>query len=367
MSFFKESVVKGIEEAKNNLHNCIPLGFERLEEDLPGLIKENYTIITASSAVGKSKFAIKKYILDPYNWLVNNETDLEAHFFVFLLEESKTKFFLTILSNLLATKYNIYLSIKELKSIRREPRMVTPEVLEKINSFDKWFEKFEEKVEVIDNTRNAFGIHKTVREYCMSNGIIVKEKKIVEGHEREVDVYKPRNPNKFTISLVDNINLLHPELITGTKTLMTLHQAMSKHSSEYNLTLRDKFKCTLVDIQQQEAGKEKQEYYKGQSIESKLEPSLDGLGDNKLTQRNANEVIGLFAPDRYELRNHLGYDITKLGDNYRGLSLLKTRDGEANVKIGLYFNGKITEYRELPEVKEFDKDNSLYNKILNYE
>ena len=145
---------------------------------------------------------------------------------------------------------------------------------------------------------------------------------------------------------------------------MNLHQAMSKFSNDYCLTMRDFYKCSVVNIQQQEAAKEKQEYYKGQSIESKLEPSLDGLGDNKLTQRDANEVLGLFAPDRYEIKFHRGYNILRMQDNYRALIILKSRDGEANARIGLYFNGKINQFEELPSKEEFERDNTLYDKIL---
>ncbi len=362
MSYF-DDVVKSVDDARFNKYNCIPLGFERFEDDLPGIIKENYTLVTASSGIGKSKFALAKYIITPFEFVTTQETDIDVKIFAFLLEESKQKFYLSILSYLLFKKYDVDLSVKQLKSINKH-KVVTDDIIGKMKSFDKWFEKFEAKVEIIDNIRNPFGIYKTVRTYCQAVGKEETEKRIVEGVERDVKTYKPNNPNQYVIKVTDNINLLHPEKNKETGESMNLHQAMSKFSNDYCLTMRDYYKCSIVNIQQQEAAKEKQEYYKGQSIESKLEPSLDGLGDNKLIQRDANEVLGLFAPDRYEIRQHRGYNIMKMQDNYRSLIILKSRDGEANARIGLYFNGKVNEFIELPPKEDFEKDPSLYDKIL---
>ena len=111
MNYFSE-VIKNIDESRNRKHNCIPLGFKRFEEDLPGIIKENYTIITASSGVGKSKLALAKYVIKPFKFVTEEETDIDAKIFVFALEESKQKFYLSILSYLLYEKYNIEISVK---------------------------------------------------------------------------------------------------------------------------------------------------------------------------------------------------------------------------------------------------------------
>lgn len=125
---------------------------------------------------------------------------------------------------------------------------------------------------------------------------------------------------------------------------------MTKFSAEYcRKNISKHFGYIPVLIQQQEAAKEKQVFTnRGESVESKLEPSLDGLGDNKLTQRDALVVIGLFAPDRYGIEEHMGYDITTLKDNYRCLILLKNRVGRPNLKKGLYFNGAANIFAELP-------------------
>ena len=106
MSYF-DDVIKSVDDARFNKYNCIPLGFERFEDDLPGIIKENYTLVTASSGIGKSKFALAKYIITPFEFVTTQETDIDVKIFAFLLEESKQKFYLSILSYLLFKKYGV--------------------------------------------------------------------------------------------------------------------------------------------------------------------------------------------------------------------------------------------------------------------
>ena len=130
-------------------------------------------------------------------------------------------------------------------------------------------------------------------------------------------------------------------------------ETMGKFSAEYCLRIRDDYGYSVINVQQQAADKERQEFtYKGQSIESKLEPSLDGLGDNKMTQRDADVVLGLFAPDRYEIKLHRGYNIIKWQDSYRSLIVLKNRDGTPNARVGLYFNGAVNFFEELPRSED---------------
>lgn len=66
----------------------------------------------------------------------------------------------------------------------------------------------------------------------------------------------------------------------------------------------------------------------------------------------ADEVVGIFAPVRYEIMEHRGYKVNILDDNYRGLLQLKARDGFPNTRIGVYFDGGVNYFEELPPAKE---------------
>jgi hypothetical protein len=147
--------------------------------------------------------------------------------------------------------------------------------------------------------------------------------------------------------LIDHISLIQPELADGK--MLTQHQAMSKLSSDYCLTFRDKFGFTPVVVQQLAMDKENVETnFQGKTIEQKLEPSLNALGDNKTIGRDYNVVLGLFNPERYGIINHNGYDLNPLKSRYRSLSILKDREGVADKKVPLFFNGAVDFFKELP-------------------
>ena len=84
------------------------------------------------------------------------------------------------------------------------------------------------------------------------------------------------------MSIIDHIGLISTEKNKDTGLPMTLHESIGKLSSDYLIKLRNRFGYIPVVIQQQAASQESVENKKA----NKLKPSLDGLGDNKLTQRD---------------------------------------------------------------------------------
>jgi hypothetical protein len=176
--------------------------------------------------------------------------------------------------------------------------------------------------------------------------------------EKVYSHYEPTNPNEYVIVITDHISLLNEE--SG----LNKHQTISKWSADYcRKQLTKHWKYVVVNVQQQSAESEKQQFtMSGKSIESKLEPSLDGLADNKLTQRDALVVLGVFAPERYGIESSNGYNIKILKDKYRQLSILKNRIGKSNLKVPLYFKGESNHFEELPLVEELQQNPILYDK-----
>lgn len=161
--------------------------------------------------------------------------------------------------------------------------------------------------------------------------------------------------NQRIKSLWDN------KFVIKTEGALNLTQSIYKLSTDYLLTLKNLFGCIPVIVQQQNSKKEEQKYTSsGSSIEEKLEPSLDALADCTTTQREATVAFGIFAPNRYDITEHNGYDITILKDHYRSLSLLKQRDDRANVKLPLFFQGESDYFNEMPRIDEKDKLNKVY-------
>lgn len=190
-----------------------------------------------------------------------------------------------MLSTLIYEKYNIFLSPTELLSLgtynlNRELLQIIEECREEITNMENY-------IEVIDNVFNPYGIYKTVRDYYDNPELGQFEKiKTAEGEINGKFIYN--NPDTYVFVITDHISLLVPDIngkYGGQQN--NLHAAMNYFSQEYCLKqMCKRLKCVVINIQQQSADKEAQEFHKGQTIEKKLEPSLDSLADNKLTQRD---------------------------------------------------------------------------------
>lgn len=374
---FKQILEKIVQNKKNHedgYYNCIPfLGMQRLEEFLPGIEQSTYYLIAAATGVGKSKLARYLFIHNPIMFLEENpDSGIELDILYFSLEESKEKVILAEISKYLYTKYGLTLSTKQLSSVGRY-NSLSLEDLEKVKEAEEHVTNFLSRVKIFDNVRNATGIYKTVRDFALKVGTyydkndtpltpqeveLVRVGNTESGTYKKISYYKKHNPKHYVIILTDHISLLQPE--SGE----TLWQTMGKFSSNYCLHMRDKFGFIPVVIQQLAADKERVETnFQGDTIKEKLEPSLDGLGDNKTIARDVNVAIGLFAPDRYKITEHNGYNILRFRDRYRSMNIMKSRDGIANKKLPLFFNGAVDFFKELPKADDMENMNRVYEHI----
>jgi len=329
-----DKMIANRDRAVNGGRNCVPTSFNRFSRFWPGVEKGRYYIVTAGPGVGKSKFTKKMFVFDVVDQIITHpEWGIDLHIKYFCLEESKVNFMQTLMSYKMYNEQRDRVSVTEMNSVGI---VAEEDVIVKMRGWNEYWRKFESIVDVIDDIRHPTGIFKHTEKWLLEHGHWVKAKREFMNnttgikYNKEVnDYYVPNHPDRYTIVVVDHISLISTE-----KGSPTLRDAIGKLSSDYFLQLRDKFNCSIVNVQQQAAETEKQQFnYKGQSIESKLEPTLAGLGDNKTTARDADVIFGIFAPDRYEIRRHLEYDVTLLQDHYRSLKILKYRDGMSNVRI----------------------------------
>lgn len=352
-----EEALNSIKEAKRVREeggiNNIPFGLPSLDNYVPGIMRGLQYIITANSSVGKTQLTKFLFVNQPYKFVKENpQLGIKLKILYFALEESKEEFMNSLISNRLKEEYGLTVTSSMLRGINHT---LSNEVVEKIEQCTEYFNELEQCIEVPDSIFNPFGIYQYVRGYSNDNGThynvpkifrhTLEDNTVVEKEVMVYDRYQPNDPKEIVIVIIDHLSLLSGE--NGG----TLHEAMSKMSADYGRKMISKhFNYCLVLVQQQVAAQEKLQFTNsGQSIESKLEPSLEGLGDNKLTGRDALIVLGLFAPERYQIERHLGYDIRVLKDLYRSLSILKNRFGQTNLKLPLLFNGASNIFSELPK------------------
>lgn len=262
---------------------------------------------------------------------------------------SKEEKMLSAFSNILYVKEGIRVNPTQLKSTKAD-NILSEEVLAIIDKYEPYFTKIEEIVEFVDDIKNPTGIYKFVRNYAHSHGtqhyktVEFVNNKTGEVKEQKIDdYYTPDDPEEYVIVLIDHISLIGTETLNGKK--LSLHESIVKLSSDYLITLRNKYNYIPVVIQQQASSQESVENMK----HNRLKPTLDGLGDCKLTQRDANVVLGLFSPFRHEIPTYYNYDITKFKDNIRFLEVLASREGGGGTICPLYFDGAVNYFKELPK------------------
>jgi hypothetical protein len=328
--------------------NCIPLGLPRFEEELPGIEQKNYYQVTANTKVGKSQITDYLFLYNPILFAMHNSDKLSVRIFYFTLEMSQEQKQLQMMSHLLwiLSKGKIRVSPKDLRSVSAE-KPLEQDIIDILESdeYAEYFKYFETHVDFIDSIKNPFGIYKFMREYAKANGvqytktINIIDKITGEVHQEVVDdYYKPNDPNEYVIIIVDHLALLTSE--NG----KTVRDAMIKLSSEYFVTLRNKYKYILVGVIQQAMAQESNENMKL----NKLKPTLDGFGDAKTIARDADVILGLFSPYRHSIREYEGYDIQKFKDNIRFMEIIAGREGGGGSVCPLFFDGAVNYFRELP-------------------
>lgn len=262
---------------------------------------------------------------------------------------SKEEKMLSAFSNILYVKEGLRITPTQLKSTRAD-NILNEEILVIIEKYRPYFDKIEEIVEFIDDIRNPTGIYKFVRNYAQSNGtqytktVDFVDNKTGEVTKKEIDdYYEPNDPDEYVMVMIDHIGLISTETVGGKK--LSLHESIVKLSSHYLITLRNKYNYIPVVIQQQASAQESVENMK----HNRLKPTLDGLGDCKLTQRDANVILGVFSPFRHEIKQYHNYDVTFFKDNIRFLEILGGREGGGGTICPLFFDGAVNFFKELPK------------------
>ena len=163
--------------------------------------------------------------------------------------------------------------------------------------------------------------------------------------------FKPYKENEYNLIYIDHISLI------STEKGMDLRESINK-LSEYLVMLRNRYNFTPIVIQQQVFNETIDAFKIG-----KLKPTVTGLSDSKYVARDANLVLSLFTPFNYELREYMGYDITKFKKNITFLEVLVNRNGESNNVAPLYVDGAVTYFSELPLPTNTAAIQQIYNFI----
>lgn len=346
--------------------NCIPWGLPRFEEFSPGIEKKKYYIFSANSKIGKTQITDFLTLFNIAKRLVDGDLDVPVKLFYFSLEMTAEEKMLSCFSHILYVYENIRLSPTDLKSTKSD-KVLDEETIEILKRYQDYFDKIEEIVIFIDDVRTGYGMFNMVRDYMEANGttyykdLILSKKdefgNVTEYVQKVRDYYEPNNPEEYVLMIIDHISLISTE--SRNKVKLDLRESIGVLSSDYLVKLRNIYGVTPIAIQQQASSQESVENKKA----NRLKPSLEGLADNKATQRDCNIAFGIFSPFRHEIDEYLGYDIRVFRDNIRFLEIMGGREGGAGTVTPLYFDGAVNFFTELPLPNDSIGMQKVYNKL----
>lgn len=341
--------------------NCIPFTFNRFSNDLPGIERGKYYLVSGNTKAGKTQITNYMFLYTPLLYAYKNPDKVRVKIFYFPLEETPEAITLRFMSYLLFTLSGKRVAPIDLKSTNSN-KVLPEEILELLNSEEyQSILKFYEDNVIFLNERNPTGIWKTMVKYAESTGTIHKKTVNITNKEtglveqREVfDYYEPNDSNEYVICLTDHVSLLENE--RG----FDLRQTIIKFS-EYMMIIRNKYHYIPVVVQQQSTETSNLEAFKN----NKIRPTMAGLSDCKYTGKDCTVMLGITSPYTHELPEYLGYDITKLRGNARFLEIVLNREGESNGIVGLYFDGATNYFSELPLPKDSEEIRKVYSYIEN--
>ena len=333
-------------------------GLEKIMKYVPGIVPGIMFKITSGSGAGKTTFAKFCFVYQTVIYAIRFNIDFKVIYFA--LEESQEEFIDGLFIHILKRKYGLLMDRFTLGGLSNS--MVTAAELEIIEKAKFDVNKIMERIEVVDYIYEPTKMYEKCREIASKEGVFTSDK---FGNEK----YVKNNPDQLRLVVTDHISLVEEEFDKEKNKMIDTAAAMAKwHTAFQRKIITKRWGWTALNIQQQGLDSEKQVFTnKGETVVSKLLPTMDGLGDNRRIARDDYVIFGLFAPERFGISTHRGYGICDpskacdpLYDNYRELILIKNRFGTPNKSLDLYFDGSYGMFKEMPT----HKDPVVLNKFL---
>lgn len=329
---YKDLVISKVDRGRLGLNKGLPHGLTRMLEFIPGIQQKTYYLIGGETGTGKSAFTNNNFIFTPIEWYLknkNNESKIKLKVFYYSFEIPKEDMFIKAINRSIYLKTGLLLDINY--ALSRGKYRMSDEHYKIVIEHAKMLDEFNDIMVVKDVPTNPTGLWKDMLQYAKDNGTGITSDLRFEGE------YTPNDPNEYVMIVIDHISLSLKE--RGFATKDTIDKL-----SEYLIVLRNKCGYTPVVVQQLNRSLSSTERLKF----DRLEPQLSDFKDSGNTQQDANIVLTLFSPNKYEIKNYRGYDIDRLKDRFRALGIAKNRDGEAEKVIGLKYVGECGYFEELP-------------------
>lgn len=323
--------------------------FNKLSRYLPGIIPGIMYKITSHSGMGKTQLSKYLFVFRPLLYALNN--NLKFRIIYISPEETKEEFLDSLVMHVVKAQEGVTLNRYSLSGYAT--KSLSQNQMQAIFRCSKTIQGLGNYIEVIDDVYTADAMYEACKQRAEKWG-----KFDSKGN------YTPNDPDEIVLVVCDHISLIEESYDEASKQYLNLHKSISKWHTKYaKRIITKKWNWAVLNVQQQSLDSAKEAYTnKGHSIVSKVLPTVDGLGDNRVVARDDYVVIGLFSPWAYGIENYKGYKTDTLKDNFRSLHLLKNRFGPSNKVLPMWFDGSYTYFEELPGATDPEMS-AIYSKL----
>lgn len=325
-----------VDKGRSGENISLSTGLPKLDELIGGVGKATYYLIGANLGIGKTALADHSFVLMPYDQMLNNPEGNKIRIYYYSFEISRLKKIAKWVCHLIFRKYGIIIDIKEVYSRRS---ILSDEKYRMIKEFRDYIDKMEEYVHIFDIPINPTGLYMDVKKYMEANGKVIDVPKMIKGVEITFHKYVSNDPKEIFLYIEDHVGLAR-----GEKDARTKKERIDK-GSEYAVQLRNFYGASKLAISQfnrEIADLDRRRF-------AELTPQLEDFKDSGNSQEDADVVMSLFNPLRYNMTEYNGMNVIGFGGRYRNMVVLKNRDGQDMKKHHLNMLGETGFFREFPD------------------
>lgn len=307
----RNDFINHLDRGVQGLNTGIPYGHKRLSKIIPNIQQSTYYLIGAEASTGKSAFANEMFVYNTIDWYLSNKdrTNIKLKIPYYSFEIPKRDMAFKFVARRIYKKYGILLDINYLLS--RGGYRCSEEHYKIVTSELDDIEEINDIITVKDIPTHPTAIWNDLLKIAFENGSGIKHDPSI-GYQFTGQDYKPHNPDLFVLPVVDHIGLTKKEREYGKKEVID-------KLSEYMVLIRNKCFFSPVLVQQLNRSLSSADRFKL----GRVEPQMSDFKDSGSTIDDANVVLALFSPARYDIPEYRGYNIGKLRDRFRSLSVLK--------------------------------------------
>lgn len=347
---------KNAYEGKNE---GLDTGLTSLNKYISGLQKSRIITVGASPKVGKTTFVDYCFLLSPYiNNIVNTEKKKNIQWIYFSYEIDKVNKIYKLLPYFIFKDYGIKSIKHNGEEINIDANLLSGRKYDRNGNLIKINEDLKEIVIKTYNTRikelfkymtifesreNPTGIRNFLINLARENGEIIYDTytTIEDGQKiikNKFAGYKPNDPDKFTIVIIDHIRKLKSEKSYNVKE--TIDKML-----EYEVELRNLFGFTFINIAHINREIDNIDLLK--FAKDKIYPTSSHFKDSGNPVEESDVVITLFNPrdEKYMLSTHFGYNLKEL-PGYRSIHIIENRYGEKS-HIFTQMNAELNTFKEI--------------------